>query len=79
MDRPRKEIEHDIWVAAYLTALRNSSPEVAEHCAMDAIKRYRTRWDPNDVGESFIEMLQRRDYRPVGGQLSDLNFGDEPE
>jgi hypothetical protein len=79
MDRKRSDIEHDIWVAAYLTALCDSSPEVAEQCAIDAIKRYQVRWGRSDAGGSFVETLRRREFRPIGGQFSDLNFGDEPE
>lgn len=44
METARNTLEHDIWVAAYLTALRASPPDVAEQCAADAVKRYHTRW-----------------------------------
>ncbi len=59
MDRPRKEIEHDIWVAAYLTALRHGPPEVAEHCAIEASRRYQDRWDERYEKDSFDALSYR--------------------
>lgn len=52
MRRTQTMIEHEIWIAAYLTALRTEEPSRAEFVADSAVKRYADRWG-NKPGYAF--------------------------
>jgi hypothetical protein len=59
VSRTRNDIEHDIWVAAYLKALRDHSPQDAELVAINAARKYQARWDGRYELESFDALSYR--------------------
>lgn len=61
MSQSRNDIKHDIWVAAYLMALRKHSPLDAETLAINAARRYQSRWDVGHDGNIF-DALSHHDW-----------------
>jgi len=77
MCKKRQKIEHDIWLTAYLTALRTLDPSIAQKTAFSAVKHYEDRW-PHEPCDAEKERSIAHPTGVRGYLFSEMGIPDQP-
>lgn len=78
MRRETHNIEHEIWLTAYLTALRTHDPDSAQRVAVSAVKHYADRWSRRQCAAAGEGRVGVHSTGARGYLFADMNIPDQP-